>query len=102
MRVDVFVPSIPFYDEAARTRVRSGSHGQEAWFLSAEATAVFKLLFFRGKDIVDLERLVAVQGTRLDHGYVRRWMVDMVGEDDERVSKWDELVRTFGGSTRQG
>lgn len=96
MRIDIFIPSIPFYDEAARTRVRHAGHGQAAWFLSAEATAVFKLLFFRGKDLVDLERLVAVQGTRLDHAYVRGWIVDMLGEDDERVARWDQLVREFG------
>ncbi len=96
MRVDVFVPSLPFYDEAARTRVRYAGHSQAAWFLSAEAIAVFKLLFFRGKDIVDLERLVAVQGQRLDAAYVRRWIVDMLGETDERVRRWDQLVRDFG------
>ena len=54
-----------------------------------------KLLFFRGKDLVDLERLVAVQGAKLDSGYVRRHLVEMMGEDDVRVAKWDELVRDF-------
>ena len=44
--------------------------GTEVWFLSAEALCVFKLIFFRGKDVVDLERLVAVQGTALDATYV--------------------------------
>ena len=43
---------------------------------------LFKLLFFRGKDIVDLERLVATQQDRLDHAYVRRWIVEMMGEED--------------------
>jgi hypothetical protein len=97
MRIDVFLPSIPFAHEAARTRIRvTDADGWSGWFLSAEALAVFKLLFFRGKDMVDLERLVAVAGTRLDHGYVRRWMVDMMGEDDERVLRWDAIVAAFG------
>jgi hypothetical protein len=96
MRIDVFVPSIPFSYEAARTRVRlEGGDGQPIYFLSAEALTVFKLLFFRPKDLVDLERLVAVQGPRLDRGYVRRWMVEMMGEDDERVRAWDRLDRQF-------
>lgn len=64
--------------------------------LSAEALAIFKLLFFRGKDVVDLERLVATQRDRMDLAYVRRWMVDMMGDDDERVAKWDELCRLHG------
>jgi hypothetical protein len=96
MRIDVFVPSIPFSDEAARTRTRlSDADGWSGWFLAAEALAVFKLLFFRGKDLVDLERLVAVR-EELDHGYVRRWIVDMMGEDDDRVRRWDSIVQRFG------
>lgn len=57
---------------------------------------MFKLLFFRGKDRVDLERFVAVRAGRLDYAYVRRWIADMMGDDDERVQLWDELVRRFG------
>jgi hypothetical protein len=92
MRIDVFLPSIPFAHEAARTRVRvTDDTGWSGWFLAAEAIAVFKLLFFRGKDVVDLERLVAVRDD-LDRAYVRRWMVDMMGEGDERVRRWDQMV----------
>jgi hypothetical protein len=91
-RLDVFVPSIPFSSEAERTRVRHQVEGTDAWFLSAEALAVFKLLFFRAKDLVDLERLVAVQGPRLDAAYVREQIVAMMGPDDERVRAWDRLT----------
>ena len=91
MRIDVFVPSIPFSHEAAATRVTVRVDGWEGCFLSAEAIAVFKLLFFRLKDRVDLERLVAVRGDRLDRAYIRRWIVEMMGEDDERVLAWDAL-----------
>jgi hypothetical protein len=95
MRIDVFLPSIPFSHEAATTRIRvTDDTGWSGWFLSAESIAVFKLLFFRGKDIVDLERLVAVRDA-LDRDYVRRWLVDMMGEDDERVQRWDALVSQF-------
>jgi hypothetical protein len=96
MRVDVFTASIGFAWEAQRTRVRHAIEGRSAWFLSAEALAVFKLLFFRGKDLVDLERLVAVQERRLDTSYVRRHVVEMMGADDPRVAKWDEIVATHG------
>jgi hypothetical protein len=97
MRIDVFLPSIPFALEAERTRVRvTDAVGWTGWFLAPEALAVFKLLFFRGKDVVDLERLVAVRGVDLDQAYVRRWMVEMMGDDDPRVRKWDEIVARFG------
>lgn len=92
MRLDVFTPSIDFSWEAARSRVRVTLLGEPIWILSAEATAVFKLLFFRGKDLVDLERLVAVQGAKVDTEYVRRWVAEMVGEDDVRIERWDQMV----------
>ncbi len=92
-RIDVFTPSIDFSREAERTRVRHEIGGSEAWFLSAEAIAVFKLLFFRAKDLVDLERLVALR-SELDVAYVRRQIVAMMGESDERVARWDQIVRT--------
>jgi hypothetical protein len=93
MRIDVFVPSVPFSDEAARTRVLLGdSEGKGVYFLSAEAITIFKLLFFRPKDLVDLDRLAAVQGPDLDRAYVRRWIVDMMGPADERVRAWDRIA----------
>jgi hypothetical protein len=96
IRVDVFVPSIPFSEEAARTRVLlEDPSGEAIWFLSPEALAVFKLLFFRRKDLADLERLIAVSAGRLNTDYVRRWIVDMMGDDDERVGAWDDIVRRF-------
>jgi hypothetical protein len=90
MRIDVFTPSIDFSSEALRTRRRQRAGDVEAWYLSAEAVAVFKLLFFRSKDIADLERLVAVAD--VDTDYVRRWIATMMGEDDPRVRKWDVLA----------
>ena len=56
----------------------------------------FKLLFFRPKDLLDLERLVGFRKQLLDAGYVRRWLVDMVGEQDARVLEWDRIVRSYG------
>jgi hypothetical protein len=96
MRIDVFVPSIPFADEAARTAVTVTVDGWTGRFLSPEAISIFKLLFFRLKDRSDLERLVAVRADKLDHAYVRRWMVEMMGENDERVRAWDEIVTRYG------
>jgi hypothetical protein len=96
MRIDVFLPSIPFAHEAEKTRQRvTDAAGWSGWFLSPEALTVFKLLFFRGKDMVDLERLVAVAGPALDAAYVRRWIVDMMGADDPRVARWDDIVARF-------
>jgi hypothetical protein len=92
LRIDLFTPSIPFAWEAMKTRRRLLGPSGEAYYLSPEAMAIFKLLFFRSKDLVDVEKLVAIQGQDLDQSYVRRWIVEMMGEDDERVVAWDRLV----------
>jgi hypothetical protein len=91
-RIDVFTPSIDFSWEAERTRVRHEIDGASVWFLAVEALCVFKLLFFRGKDVVDLERLIAVSGPMVDAAYVRERIVEMLGEDDPRVATWDRLL----------
>ncbi|MBI5494523.1 MAG: hypothetical protein HY904_05805, partial [Deltaproteobacteria bacterium] len=92
LRIDVFTASIEFCRQAEDRRVLRRVGGSQAWFLSAEVLAVFKLLFFRAKDVVDLERLLVVQGPRLDVAWVRAQLVTVVGEDDERVRRWDALV----------
>ena len=95
LRVDLFTPSIPFSWEALKTRKRLTGVSGTAYYLSAEAITVFKLLFFRPKDLLDLEKLLAVQGKGLDAPYVRRWLVEMMGETDPRVVTWDGLVARY-------
>lgn len=96
MRIDVFVPSIPLHDDARRRIRQAPLEGRPAWFLSPEDLVVFKLLFFRTKDLLDIERLVAFCGEGFDRGYVRRWLVDLVGDADERVARWDRLLEDLG------
>ena len=92
IRVDLFVPSIPFYEDAERTIVTVDVDGRPVPFLSPETLAVFKLLFFRGKDLRDLEAMVEELGPTLDVAWVRARVASMMGEDDERVSAWDAIV----------
>ncbi len=97
LRIDVFTPSIDFSWEASRTRVSHDIEGQSVWFLSVEALCVFKLLFFRGKDVVDLERLIAVQGDLINASYVRERIVEMLDDADPRVETWDRLWHDHHG-----
>lgn len=95
VRVDVFVMSIPFY-ASVRNRVRQAPlEGRPARFLAAEDLTVFKLLFFRTKDVLDVERMVAFLGAAFDRAYVRRWLVELVGLDDSRVARWDQLLASL-------
>lgn len=84
MRLDVFTPSIPFYESVKARRRQVVFRERPLWILAAEDLAVFKMLFFRPKDLLDLERMLALMGKSFDRAYVRGWLVDMVGGDDAR------------------
>jgi hypothetical protein len=94
-RIDVFVPSIPFYEVAASRRVRTAIGPDETWVHSAEVLAVFKMLFFRPKDLVDVERMLEIRGDDFDRDFVRDALVEML-EADERIEKWDEMCARVG------
>ncbi len=90
--VDTFFDSIELHRAAAGRTVSVPLAGRPANILSAEDLIVLKLLFFRGKDLLDVEQIVATQGSQLDHVYVRTWLVRCMGADDERVDEWDRLT----------
>ena len=90
VRIDVFVPSIDFSWEAARRRVQRPFAGTPLWFLSAESLCIFKLLFFRTKDLADLEQLVRT--TPLDRLWVKETISSMMGSDDPRVAAWERIT----------
>ena len=93
-RIDVFVPSVPFYEEALARRQRVRLAERDTWVLSPESLAVFKMLFYRPKDLADVARLLDIQGKSFDRVFVRQWLVDMLGEDDERIATWDRIARS--------
>jgi len=94
-RVDVYLPTLEIYESARRRRVRAPLHGRPAWFWSAEDITVFKLMFFRPKDLADVESILRNRDTSYDLGYVRSWLVRMFGDRDPRVTRFDELARAI-------
>jgi hypothetical protein len=95
--VDLFFNSIPVHERAAQRTREVTLHGVSIRVLSPEDTAVFKMLFFRGKDLIDVERLLGIMQSSLDRAYVRSALIEVVGEDDFRTRKWDELVKQLIG-----
>ena len=93
LRVDIFLPTVPFYEHARQRRrpVTLGSHSVMIW--DAETLCVFKMMFFRRKDLADLEQLLRTQGNQLDRDWVLRQLTEMYGPNDPRISQWQELVR---------
>jgi hypothetical protein len=89
--VDVFVPNIPFYDAAKLRRRQVPLGAERATIWDAETLAVFKMMFFRRKDIADVEQILRSQSS-FDRDFVREQLVDIYGPRDPRIAQWDELV----------
>jgi hypothetical protein len=98
--VDVFLPTIAFYETARLRRRCVELAGQPIVIWDAETLAVFKMMFFRRKDIADVEQILRVQSPQFDRSLVRDNLVSMFGNRDPRVSTWDELVGELPSSKR--
>ena len=91
--VDIFVPLVPFYEIARRRRKRVELAGRPIQVWDAESLVVFKMMFFRRKDMADIEQVLMTQGARFDRAWVRDQLVAIYGARDPRLSAWDDLVR---------
>lgn len=96
VRVDLFVNSIDLHESAMRRTVPVPLSGRQIRILSAEDLALFKLIFFRPKDVEDIKRMVARLGTNLDVDYLRNHLVGVLGKDDERVIALEDILSEFG------
>jgi hypothetical protein len=92
LSLDVFLPLVPFYEQARARRKYVPMGNQQIPIWDAETLAVFKMMFFRTKDIADVEQMLQIQGTQLDHKWVRQQLEQIYGVRDPRVARWDELV----------
>jgi hypothetical protein len=92
-RVDVFLPMAPFYDQARvrRRRVVLGQRTASVW--DAETLTVFKMMFFRRKDLADVEAILHEQKAAFDRAWVREQLVELYGVRDPRITQWDELCQ---------
>lgn len=91
MRVDVFVAFNAYHEAVRERRVQRQILGRPMWILSAEDTIIFKVLFDRGKDWIDLERLIALRKSSLDRDYIRGWLRQWVDSDDGRLARLEAL-----------
>lgn len=93
VRVDVFLPMAPFYEMARARRRRVELRSQAVMIWDAETLSVFKMMFFRQRDIADVEQILRTQGPAFDRAWVRERLAEIYGERDPRLSRWNELVR---------
>jgi hypothetical protein len=88
--IDVFFSVLGFHDEVAR-RVRQVSfEGRSIPVLDCTALAVFKAMFDRPRDWVDIEAMLEARA--LDLGEVRRWVSEMAGPESTESRRLAELA----------
>lgn len=92
-QVDVFLPLTDFYVRARQRRrqVELGQQSISIW--DAESLVVFKMMFFRRKDIADVEQILRTQGRLLDRTWIQQQLEAIYGARDPRLAQWNELVR---------
>ena len=91
-QLDVFVPTISFYETAKNRRKSVTLSGAKVKIWDAETLCVFKMMFFRLKDLADVEQIIDVQGTELDTQFVLDQITQIHGQRDPRVVRWQELA----------
>lgn len=93
IRLDVFLPIVPFYGAARLRRKRMELAAQPIMVWDAESLTVFKMMFFRRKDLADVEQILRTQGPQFDRAWVQEELVAMYGARDPRIPAWDDLTR---------
>jgi hypothetical protein len=87
--VDLFFDYAPLHTEAARNSREVPFAGRQIRILGPIELVLFKALFDRPKDWVDIGTVVTAGA--VNRGAVRRRLVALLGAEDPRVAKWDGL-----------
>lgn len=86
--IDLFLSVLPFHDRVASHVREVPFEGRTIPVVDCTGLAVFKAMFARPRDWVDIEAMVEARSLDVDEAI--RWIHEMV-EDDERVEKLSAL-----------
>ncbi len=87
--IDLFFSVLPFHDQVASQVRQVSFEGRSIPVLDCTALAVFKAIFDRPRDWVDIEAMVEARA--LDLGETSRWVREMAGSDSAAATKLAEL-----------
>ncbi len=93
MRLDIFVPAIDYYASLEARRQQVPMLGTPTWILSAEDLVILKMMFYRRKDLADVESLLRHRRDSVDLDFVRKKLGELAGGDDPRLSTLSEIER---------
>jgi len=87
--VDLFFSVLPFHEQVAREVRQVSFEGRTVPVVGCGTLAVFKAMYARPRDWVDIEAMVEARAIDIDEA--KRWVIEMVGEGDDRVAKLEAL-----------
>lgn len=90
IRVEVFVPFLPFQQEILRRAARLPFEGRTLPITTGEDLVVLKLIFHRPKDLGDVRGILVNQRGRLDLAYLRAAASRVL--PDERLAELEGLI----------
>ncbi|MDI7268140.1 MAG: nucleotidyltransferase, partial [Myxococcota bacterium] len=103
--VDVSIAWLPFEVEAIAAAEPIALYGATVRAARAEDLVVYKAVAWRAQDRLDVERLLALHGDRIDLARVRRLVADVAAalDDSGRVAEFEGLIaRARGGQSWPG
>jgi len=72
VRVDMFLVTTPYQEQAFRRRVKEKINGKEAWLIAPEDLILHKLVAGRPRDLADVTDLLSLN-PNVDQAYLREW-----------------------------
>jgi hypothetical protein len=93
--VDLFFSYDPLHGRCReRMRMVPFGEGTRIPILSAEDLAIFKVIFDRPKDWPDLVEMLYALGHDFDAGYALDWLRRILAPEDERLTRFEALIRS--------
>lgn len=89
--LDLFFSVLPFHEQVAKDVRLVPFEGAMIPVLGCTALCVFKAMFDRPRDWVDVEAMIEARAIDLDEAI--RWVVEMAGADASEVEKLEALRR---------
>jgi hypothetical protein len=94
--LDLFFSNQRFHEAVAKRLRHVPFAGAEIPILSCEDLVVFKALFNRTKDWLDIEQILFGY-PNFDIGYIEHWLRELIGPDDDRVARVAEALHNASG-----
>lgn len=98
--IDLFLNNVPFHERVAQGVIHVPLGDREIPVLNCMSLVVFKAMFNRGKDWVDIDAVAEVDNRSIESAC--ETVEQMIGTDDERFTKLAAIAADPGAYRRPG